>query len=217
MDDFITIERAPRQASDRPPLLLLLHGYGSNEHDLVGLADWLDPRFRLVSVRAPLDLDMGGHAWFGIEFTPVAMVMDVEEGFRSRDRLLEWLAGEQTRHGNDATDTFALGFSQGGAMAMSLLLAEPGRLGGVAFLSGVWVKDLLPTDEAIVEGLRGKPVLQTHGTHDPLLSITRAHNTRDVLSTLPIELTYREYPMAHEINADCLQDLGRWLTQRLPA
>mgnify|MGYP006420953281 FL=1 len=100
-------------------------------------------------------------------------------------------------------------------MALSLLLAKPNQLAGVAFLSGVWLRELLPEDDTILTALQDKPVLQTHGTDDPLLPISKAHRTRDVLNSLPIDLSYKEYPMGHEINGDCLQDLQDWLASRL--
>ncbi|MBT6147518.1 MAG: alpha/beta fold hydrolase [Gemmatimonadetes bacterium] len=217
MTDLTRIERPPQQAStDVPPLLILLHGYGSHEHDLMGLADYVDPRYRVISIRAPLTLDMGGYAWFNIEFTPVGMSMDTQEGFRSRDRLLDLISDLQASSGNDGTNTVLLGFSQGGAMAMSLLMEAPQRVAGVAFLSGVWLREFLPEDEEILAALRDKPVLQTHGTDDPLLPIKKAHNTSDILSTLPLDLSYHEYQMGHEISAECLRQMCTWLTDRLP-
>lgn len=216
-DALTIIERAPQQTgSDRPPLLLLLHGYGSHEHDLMGLADYVDPRYRVVSVRAPLILDMGGFAWFSIEFTPVGLSMDTDEAFAARDRLLDLLIQLQQSSGNDGSDTVVVGFSQGAALAMGLLLASPERLAGVGFLSGVWLREFLPEDEQILNALTDKPVLQTHGIHDPLLPINKAHKTHKLLASLPIDLSYHEYPMAHEINADCLQQLRTWLADRLP-
>lgn len=203
------------QPVDGPsPLLVLLHGYGSDEADLLGLAPHLDPRFRIVSVRAPLALDMGGYAWFPIEFTDAGLRVDYAAGDRSVQSLADLLATEQARHGNSAENTFVLGFSQGGAMAMSLLLAQPDRIGGVAFLSGLWSQERMPADPAMA-GVVGKPVLQTHGSGDPLIPISAAHTSRQLLTALGVELTYREYGMGHQIDADCLHDVGAWLTDRL--
>ncbi|MEC8990158.1 MAG: phospholipase [Candidatus Latescibacterota bacterium] len=217
MTDLALVTSEPRQSSSRSPLLVMLHGYGSHEQDLIGLVDFIDPRYRVVSVRAPLELDMGGFAWFPIEFSPVGMVMDMDEGLRSRDRLLSMLEQTQRQYGNDDSDTVTLGFSQGGAMALSMLLTAPGKLAGTAFLSGVWLRELLPDDAQSLTALEGKPVLQTHGLHDPLLPINKAHKTRDILESLPLDLTYREYPMGHEINGECLQDVSAWLAGRLPS
>ena len=210
-----TAVREPcRLSTDRPPLLILLHGYGSDEADLLGLADYLDPRFRVISARAPLPLDMGGHSWFPIEFTPVGLVVDYTAGERSLDQLGQLLTDLQQASGNDGSDTLVLGFSQGGAMALSLLLARPQDITGVAFLSGLWSKERMPQDPAAA-GLSGKPVLQTHGTDDPLIPIAKARTSRQLLEQLEVDLTYREYGMGHQIDGDCLRDISTWLTARI--
>jgi phospholipase/carboxylesterase len=74
----LTRESLP-QASN-PPLLLLLHGVGSNEHDLFGLAPLLDQRFVVVSLCAPITLGPGNYAWFEVAFTPQGSVINPEQG-----------------------------------------------------------------------------------------------------------------------------------------
>ena len=66
----------PIVKADTPPLLLLLHGVGSNEDDLFGLAPYLDERFLIISVRAPNTLGPGSYAWFDVDFTPQGPVID---------------------------------------------------------------------------------------------------------------------------------------------
>ncbi len=194
-------------------MLILLHGYGSDEADLLGLADHLDPRWHVISVRAPLRLDMGGYAWFPIEFTDTGLAVDYEAGDEALQQLAQLLKTLQDGTGNSAADTFVLGFSQGGAMALGLLLARPEDLGGVAFLSGLWSRQYMPATAPAA--MRGKPVLQTHGIGDPLIPIAAAHASRELLQELGVALTYREYGMGHQIDADCLRDVNAWLTARL--
>ena len=159
-----TAVREPRIAgSGAPPLLVMLHGYGSDEADLLGLADFLDPRLRVLSVRAPMALDMGGYAWFPLEITGVGLAADYEEAERSLARLAGHLDAVLAEQGHGAGETLLLGFSQGGAMALELLLERPEAVTGVAFLSGLWSKQRLPPDPARRAAVKGKPVLQTHG------------------------------------------------------
>src|SRR5262245_29710907 len=80
----------PRQPSDRkPPLLVLLHGYGSNEADLFALAPELDPRFQLVSLRAPIPLGGPAFAWFRLDFTPDGLRADEDQARKSAAQLAE--------------------------------------------------------------------------------------------------------------------------------
>src|SRR5437879_11293979 len=84
------IVRQPAVPSQgRPPLLILLHGVGSNEQDLMGLAPALDGRFLIVSARAPISLAQDAYAWFHIQFTPNGIVIQPEEAEASRIQLLK--------------------------------------------------------------------------------------------------------------------------------
>lgn len=211
-----TAVREPRIAgSGPPPLLVMLHGYGSDEADLLGLADFLDPRLRVLSFRAPIPLDMGGYAWFPLEITGVGLAGDYEEAERSLEQLGRHLDAVQAEGGHG--ETILLGFSQGGAMALELLLARPRSVSGVAFLSGLWSRQRMPRDPGVRAAVKGKPVLHTHGTVDPLIPIADARSTRGLLEELEVDLTWREYPMAHQIDEDCLRELIDWIGERVEA
>lgn len=210
-----TAVREPRIAgSGAPPLLVMLHGYGSDEADLLGLADFLDPRLRVLSVRAPMALDMGGYAWFPLEIAGAGLAADYEEAERSLARLTGHLDAVLAEQGG-AGETLLLGFSQGGAMALELLLARPEAVTGVAFLSGLWSRQRMPRDPGVRAAVKGKPVLQTHGTGDPLIPLAEAQATRGLLEELEVDLTWREYAMGHQIDEDCLRDLIDWIGARL--
>ena len=201
---------------DAPPLLLLLHGVGSNEEDLFGLAPYLDERFLVVSARAPVVLGPGSFGWFRIDFTPEGMVADVAQAKRSLEQLpafIDELVGE---YGADARRVFLAGFSQGAMMSMALLLTSPASVAGVAAMSGRLPAQVLghEPDRAALEG---KPVLVTHGLYDPVLPVEGARAARGYFEALPVRLTYREYPMAHEVSMESLRDVSAWLTAALDA
>jgi phospholipase/carboxylesterase len=199
-----------------PPLLLLLHGVGSNEEDLFGLAPYLDRRFLLVSARAPVALDYGGYGWFRIDFTPRGMVADVAQAKRSLGMLPGFIDGLVETYGADARRVYLAGFSQGAMMSLALLLTRPEKLAGVVAMSGRLPAQALE-QEPDRDALTGKPVLVTHGLYDPVLPVEQGRAARDYLAALPIELTYREYPMAHEVSAESLRDVTGWLTRALDA
>lgn len=197
-----------------PPLLLLLHGVGSNEEDLFSLAPYLDRRFLVVSARAPVALEYGGYGWFRIEFTPRGMAADVEQGKKSLEMLPGFIDGLVETYGADARRVYLAGFSQGAMMSLALLLTRPEKVAGVVSMSGrlpVQVMEL----ESDREALRGKPVLITHGLYDTVLPVEQGRAARDYLEALPVELTYREYPMAHEVSMESLKDVKGWLAEAL--
>jgi phospholipase/carboxylesterase len=78
----------PNETSAKPaPALLLLHGVGSNEQDLMGLAPMLDPRFLIVSARAPITLQYGSYGWYHVQFTDDGHIINPEEAEESRVRI----------------------------------------------------------------------------------------------------------------------------------
>lgn len=208
--------RAPTRPAPTPPLLLLLHGVGSHEADLMGLAPSLDPRFHIVSARAPIVLGPGAYAWFHVEFTSTGPVIIPEEAEASRLTLLHFIAELVEGYGLDATRVYLLGFSQGAIISLSVALTEPKKLAGVVAMSGRILPEVLPR-MAPPEALVGLPILVVHGLADPLLGIQYGRASRDRLSALPVALTYREYPMGHEVTAESLADVTAWLRDRLDA
>lgn len=206
--------REPSVENEKPPLLLLLHGVGSNEEDLFGLADYLDERFFIVSARGPYTLGYGAYAWFHVQFTANGPVIEPEEAENSRRLLLNFLDEVVEAYGLDPQKVYLMGFSQGAIMSMSLTLTEPEKLAGVVAMSGRTLPEVVPKI-APPEKLKGLPIFVVHGTADQVLPINYGRDTRDILSRLPADLTYREYPMAHHVSAESLADIAGWLKDGL--
>ena len=209
--------REPRDVGQTTrPLLLLLHGVGSNEEDLFGLAPYLDERFLVVSARAPVALEYGGYGWFRIDFTPRGMEADLDQAKKSLGMLPGFIDGLVDAYSVDPRRVYLAGFSQGAMMSLALLLTRPEKLAGVVAMSGRLPRQLLEL-EPDREALNGRPVLITHGLYDPMLPVENGRAARDYLEKLPVELTYHEYPMAHEVSAESLRDVTSWLSEALDA
>jgi phospholipase/carboxylesterase len=203
----------PREPSPRPPLVILLHGLGADEHDLLGLAPWLDPRLVVVSVRAPHEAMPMGHSWFDIDFSGSPPRIDARQVAESRDLVLRF-AGEAAReHGADPSRVWLVGFSQGASMATACALARPDLLRGIAAHSGRVVHRAIPGSPA--PELAGFPVLWQHGTADPVVPIEFGREANELLGRLGLRVDYREYPIGHEIGEQDLHDLRLWLSDRI--
>lgn len=207
-------EPASRDASVPPPLLLLLHGIGSNEADLFGLAPYLDARFQVVSARAPLVMGPGSYGWFNIELTSQGMVADIEQAKESL-RMLPGFIDEliETYH-LDEQCVYLMGFSQGAMMTLAHAINHPGKIGGAVVMSGRYPSHVLE-EEPDKAALQAKPFLVTHGIYDPVLPIEEGRQVRKNLEALPVKLTYREYPMGHEVSMESLRDVSAWLKRSL--
>ena len=204
------VTRPPRAGGAGPhPTILLLHGRGADELDLLSLARELDPRLYVVSARAPMATGPGHH-WYHLE----ALGKPEQRSFdASLTALARFVAELPTAYPVNPAAIFTLGFSQGAMMAGSLLLTRPTSIAGTIMLSGYLpLASGLPIDEA---ALTGRPVFEAHGSLDNVLPIALGHQARDYWQAVGVELTYREYPIAHSISAPELDDLDEWLGPRL--
>jgi phospholipase/carboxylesterase len=205
---------ARRTTGAPPPLLVLLHGLGSNENDLASLAGTFDARFEVVSLRAPRPW-RGGFAWFPIEWrSDGTIVVDPQQALQSIADLDRWLAGAPTRLGADPRHVYLLGFSQGAMMSLAVLRTAPERVAGVVALSGRFDATLFdqPPDRRAMARVA---LFVGHGTADELLPVTDGRTVRDAFTPLVPDTTYREYAMSHAIGTDELHDVASWLTERL--
>ena len=197
--------------STPPPVLLLLHGYGSNETDLMGLSPYLDRRLVKVSARAPMPMDYGGNAWFPLEVNQGGIALQFVQARSSIDLIASLVRDLKSKY--QTKRILLLGFSQGATMALSAAFSHPGLCEGVAALSGVVVPEMLPSGDRA--HLRDFPVIVTHGRNDQIIPIAQGRSSHRLLTSLPLALDYREYEMGHEINQACLADVNAWLTARI--
>lgn len=204
----------PRVPGDRPPLLVLLHGLGGDEDDLARLAPWMDERFQVVSLRAPRRYGTG-HSWFTIDVRRNGTMRPHAD--QAREALLDlarWLAAAPARLGTDPDRTYVLGFSQGAMMAVGLVRTHPEQIAGAVVLSGSAVDEVFPV-VAPRAAVARVAVFVAHGTKDELLPVANGQAIRDSFLGLAPDLTYREYPIAHGVNEDAMEDVAAWLTARL--
>jgi phospholipase/carboxylesterase len=209
LQSLVSASVPARQGEVPHPALLLLHGRGTDERDLLPLAGELDPRLYVVSARAPFRFPWGGYMWYELDEQGVGYPegATLEESLARLRAFIGEMAAELPI---DPKRLYAGGFSMGAAMSAALALTVPERVAGAMVLSGY-----LPLDAGLDfkgEQAAGHPVFAAHGLHDPVIPIQFGRQTRDALATFPVDLTYREYPIGHEISVDELRDAAGWLS-----
>ena len=213
---LVHLVRAPRDAgASKPPLLLLLHGIGSNEQDLFSMSPVLDPRFFVVSARAPIQTMEGGYAWFNIEFAADGeIVPDLHQADASRLLLVQFVDDIIEAYGVDPRCVYLMGFSQGAMMSLSVALTRPEKVAAVVAMSGRLPEQAL-LNHGSADDIREIEIFVSHGTFDDLLPVEDARSCREELEKLSVPLTYREYPMGHEVRPEALREISAWLTSTL--
>ncbi|MEO8286197.1 MAG: alpha/beta fold hydrolase [Chloroflexota bacterium] len=198
----------------RPPLLILLHGVGSNERDLFSLAPELDERLMIVSARAPNVLAPGSYAWFEVTFGSNGPVINPSQAEASRQVLIGFIAEAVAAYGADPAQVYLMGFSQGAIMSAGVALTEPELVSGAVLMSGRILPEIRPL-MAAPERLEGLPILLVHGESDNVLPVQHGRASRALLESLPVKLEYHEYAMRHQITPQSLGDVARWLSRRI--
>lgn len=201
------------------PVVVMLHGYGAPGHDLVGLGPEIaaPAGTRFVFPEAPLELPgmmMGGRAWWHIDMERLQMAMmtgqirdmskEVPEGMAEANRMVNSLLDAVEAELSVTGARIVLGgFSQGAMLSCDVALRSDRALAGLVLFSGT----LLAEHEwgprmAAREGMK---VVQSHGTHDPLLPFPVAERLRDGLVNAGLEHTWVPFRGQHEIPREALQ------------
>jgi phospholipase/carboxylesterase len=193
--------------------LVLLHGRGADEHDLLPLLGVLDPRRRLrgITVGGPLSLPPAGRHWYALHRVgwPDPATFDATyaqlAAFLDEELELDW------------SRTVVGGFSQGGVMSYALGLG-PGRPVPAGILA---MSSFLPrfADDRWAPDFASRPqlpVAHVHGTHDQVIGIDFARDARRRIDGAGLPLLYREFPGAHHVDPRLLGELADWLAERLP-
>ncbi|GAA1635966.1 alpha/beta hydrolase [Georgenia ruanii] len=218
IDPDAVLWSAPPAERGGRPLLVLLHGYGSNERDLFALAQHLPPRYVVASLRGP-GTNRFGHEWFALD-GELAGARGHEQSSVT-DRLREDGANAAARAVRawlgELTESFTLvglgGFSQGGAIATQVLRQDPERVAFVANLSGFVAPGEVDGDAVLAE--RRPPVFWARGAADEVIAPFLVERTERWLPA-HATLTHRVYPgLGHGVSAQTLGDLVAFLDDRV--
>ena len=206
------LQRPAAAGTPRPWLLVLMHGVGSNEQDLFSLSSQIPERFHVLSLRAPHRMGPGSHAWFDFSIEPGSGARSINEEQEAHSRALvaQTIEAASAQLGIAPERVGVGGFSQGGIMALSLLLTRPELLHAAVVWHSRLLAQVLPL-QASHDALHGKKLWLSHGTHDNVIPLANAQAISHHLAPLPVSVTYREFPSAHEIRPSELAATVAWL------
>ncbi|WP_456026204.1 alpha/beta hydrolase [Pseudomonas capeferrum] len=197
------------------PLVIFLHGFGSNEEDLFGIKDALPSTWTYLSARAPMPVDPQGYRWF--TKTPGDGDYNGETADLQRSAaLIEDFVGKATAKYHTQSDrVFLVGFSQGAIMSYEVGLRKPALVRGIAALSGS-VLPVLKAELKPSESLGKLAIFIGHGTLDQALPYASATRANEVLVGLGLTPEFHGYPgMPHTVSETEVQDLKAWLEKSL--
>jgi phospholipase/carboxylesterase len=216
--DCIEIESAPHPTA----AIIWLHGLGASGDDFAAIVPELDltgcPAIRFVFPHAPvMPVTLNGGyvmpAWydiFGTELGAGAVKREDAAGIAKSQQDIEALIAHEVSRGIHPSKIVLAGFSQGCAVALHTGLRHPAKLAGIMALSGY-----LPLANTVVAersaANASTPIYMAHGTQDPVVVLSRAEASRDVLAGLGYNVQWHTYPMPHSVHPREIADISAFL------
>ena len=207
--------REPNEINKDTKLLILLHGYGSNEEDLFSFASELPENLIIVSARAPETLGFGSYSWYTINLdNSGGKFSDDEEAIVARDIISTFITEIQDRYSKTPEQTFLLGFSQGCILSIATALTYPEKVQKVIGLSGYANFDILPKNfnNTLYKNL---DFFLSHGSVDQVLPVEWARQTDKFLNEINIKHSYQEYPVGHGVAPQNFFAFKKWIEERM--
>jgi phospholipase/carboxylesterase len=202
--------------------VIWLHGLGADGHDFVPIVPELVtkhwPAIRFVFPHAPVravTINGGARmrAWYDIKTLDRAALGEAP-GIRESIALVAEIVGDLGTHGIAPEHIFVIGFSQGGALALSAALRFPQKLAGVVALSCY-----LPLAESLATEAdpanANLPVFMAHGVQDPVVPMALGTLSAEILRARNLTVDWHQYPMPHSVCAEEIRDLREWMGARL--
>lgn len=200
--------KEPTVKSDEAPLLIMLHGYGSNVQDLFGLSGYIPAKYRVLSVQAPITLSQGSYAWYHLDMAGGKPKYSFAEAEKSRKQIAQFIDEAKVKY--KSKQVHLLGFSQGAIMSYSVAFTQPDKVKSIAALSGRILQEVSSAVKPNNQ-LQQLNVFIGHGKNDNVLPISYGKEALDICTRLNVKLSYNEYNMVHEINQQELNDIVYWL------
>lgn len=203
--------KQPAKKAGRPPLLILLHGYGSNEADLFELRNAFPQNYLVIAPQAPVAIGKDAYQWYSINSKQDQVP---EHLSASTTRLKAFISAVARKYNADPARTYVAGFSQGAVMSYEIAVRSPELITGI----GAWSGRLLMSSRTAVSNTAALHKLRIfigHGTRDERIPYQDAVSANAFLKTLKLSPVFHTYNgMGHEINEAELKDFLQWLEDK---
>ena len=205
----------PSSLLENAPLLIMLHGYGSDENDLFSFASELPSDLFIISVKAPYPMQPFGNAWYTINFeAEKGKWNDNVQAATSRDLISKFIDEVCNSYPVNANNVTLLGFSQGTILSYAVALTYPEKVKNIIALSGYINKDILP-DNLHSKDYSNLDFYCSHGSDDQVIPVDWARQTPAFLKSLNIKHQYSEFPVGHGVAPQNFHELNEWLKTRI--
>lgn len=204
--------------SNKTPVLIMLHGYGSNESDLFEMAQLFDKKFQVFSLRAPYnDRNNQGYSWYDLQMnTDGSKKHNYNEATESRKKILSFISNACKTYNLDSNNVFLIGFSQGSIMSLDIALNAPTKIKGILALSGLLLPETTANNKLDWTKINQVKFYIAHGRSDNVIKFTEAEKIKTLFKEKKHPaFDFNSYEMPHSICGQELNDIKNWLKKQL--
>ena len=213
------LEAIKLETGENPDAAVIwLHGLGANGNDFVPIVQQLnlpaDLAIRFIFPHAPIrpitinqGVEMPG--WYDISSLSIVDGQD-DDGINQSSKAIHQLCAQQEEQGIDSTRIILAGFSQGGAIALHCGLNYPKPLAGIMALSA-YLPQCTSLDSDSTSANRATPLFMAHGQQDDVVAPDYGKQSCERLRAAGHEVSWHEYPMAHSVCMEEIEDIQNWL------
>ncbi|MCB0449435.1 MAG: alpha/beta fold hydrolase [Confluentibacter sp.] len=216
-DSSLSLYHIVRESAltENAPLIIMLHGYGSDENDLFSFASELPDDFFIISVRAPYPMQPYGNAWYAINFdADQGKWNDNEQAIQSCHLIAKFIDEAVATYPVNKQNVTLLGFSQGSILSYAVALTYPEKVKNIIALSGYVNKDILPADVQ-QKDYSNLEFYCSHGSLDQVIPVAWARQTSPFLNSLNIKHHYSEFPVGHGVAPQNFYEFKKWLVAHI--
>ncbi len=208
---FKYLIKEPQSKKSKSPLLILLHGFGSNESDLHSFANYLPENYYIVSIRAPFKLASGGFAWYNISFDKdMNKFNDHDQAKDSINMILSFIDELSNKYLIDNDNVSLLGFSQGTILSYALCLNYPEKFKNIIGFSGYIDEAMINVKSNDIDYSKLNLYI-SHGKNDPVIPVDWARKSIEILEINKINYSFNEFNSGHTISPENFYDFKNWL------
>ena len=210
---FLHIIRESSIKDKRSPLLLMVHGFGSNEEDLFSFSRAIPSEYTIVSIRGPINTPGMGYAWYDIYFDNKGnKTYDIEMAIKSRDLIFKCVKDCSIKYKTDITNTTLMGFSQGSILINAVALTYPKNIKNVISMSGGIDPSIITLSK---DNLNDLSFYISHGTEDEVLPFNQAKESLNFLNQNNIIYDFETYHVGHGVCPENFKSMLSWLNKKM--
>lgn len=202
--------RKPKISDGKNPMVILLHGVGSNEKSMFAYAHLFPENFIVVAARAPFEIGAEKYAWFEVQFLANQRIINEEQEAKSVQILNQFISQAAQRYGADEQQVFLVGFSQGAIMSYTMGLVRPNKIKGVVAIAG----RLLEQTKSIIASrvaLQKIRFFILQGTDDNMMPLQYGMDAAAFLESAGVNYQLKKYPIGHYISEEEWNEILQWI------